>query len=484
MDTPGTISRVFFGRMRGVIMGDKTTPDQTANDLKSTKHEKVFFSFGQIAINIVWMLPGSFLTLYYTDSVGLSAAFLGTMMLICRIFDGLSDVLFGMILDKTRTRWGKARPWILFLAVPTVLSLIALFAVPTAFGENAKNVYVFITYFLMTVVTYTGINIAGNAILPRFSLTSQDRSVAIVIGTILSLVTILSMNMVIPIVIESSGGYGSQSAWMKVVLFVSAIALIGFAFLFFGVKERIPLDSLSEKSAVRKQSITEGLRTLLSNRYFYLSLAIFLANNILTGTQGIGIYYARDVFGNASLFGIMSMIGMFPMILFMPFVPMLFKKFGKRNTISAGTLLSIIAAIMMLLNPKNAVWYFIFAFIRGIGSTPMTTAVGTLAGDVVDYNQWKTGLRTEGIAVSVQSIGAKLGTGLGSALLGWILAWGGYNSALETQSASTTNAMIAIGLATPLFVYISLFIILCFWNIEKYQADIMAFIAAQNPKGE
>jgi GPH family glycoside/pentoside/hexuronide:cation symporter len=107
-----------------------------------------------------------------------------------------------------------------------------------------------------------------------------------------------------------------------------------------------------------------------------------------------------------------------------------------------------------------------------------------LAGDVVDYNQWKTGLRTEGIAVSVQSIGAKLGTGLGSALLGWILAWGGYNSALETQSASTTNAMIAIGLATPLFVYISLFIILCFWNIEKYQADIMAFIAAQNPKGE
>jgi GPH family glycoside/pentoside/hexuronide:cation symporter len=99
-----------------------------------------------------------------------------------------------------------------------------------------------------------------------------------------------------------------------------------------------------------------------------------------------------------------------------------------------------------------------------------------LAGDVVDYNQWKTGLRTEGIAVSVQSIGAKLGTGLGSALLGWILAWGGYNSALETQSVSTVNAMITIGLAVPLAVYILLFIVLCFWNIEKYQPEITAFM--------
>jgi GPH family glycoside/pentoside/hexuronide:cation symporter len=455
---------------------------ESTQNIKSTKSEKICFGLGQVAVNIVWMLPGSFLTLFYTDNVGLSAAFLGTMMLSCRIFDGFSDVLFGAILDKTKTRWGKARPWILFMAVPTVLSLIALFTVPMASRENIKNIYVFITYFVMTVITYTIINIAANAMLPRFSLTSQDRSVVIVIGTILALITILSMNMFIPGFIEANGGYGNRNAWMKVVLFVSTIALIGFTFMFFGVKERLPIDTVNEKGAIEKKSTKESLKILLSNRYFILSLVIFLINNILTGTQGIGIYYARDVFGNANTFGLMSMIGMIPMILFMPIVPMLFIKYGKRNTISAGALLAVIANVLILFNPKNIVWYLIFAFIRGIGSTPMTTAVGTLAGDVVDFNHWKNGLRTEGIAVSVQSVGAKVGTGLGSALLGWILAWGGYNSTLVTQATSTINSMIIIGVIIPLVVYIFQFVILCFWDIERYQADIMVFIAKQGER--
>ncbi|MFV0466473.1 MAG: MFS transporter [Lachnospiraceae bacterium] len=462
---------------KSIGMQKNSTLQKMNMELKSSKKEKLFFSFGQVAVNIVWLLPGSFLTMYYTDSVGISATFLGTMMLLARLFDGFSDVLFGTILDKTRTKWGKARPWILFMALPVVLSLIALFTVPTGIGDQATKIYVFTTYFIMTVVTYTVINIAVNALLPRFSLTSQDRAITTVISTIFALITILTLNMIIPSIIEKNGGFSSPHAWFIVVIAVGMVALVGLLIAFFGIKERIPLEQKPEQG--EKSQTFSSIKMMLSNRYFILSLALFLANNILTGTQSINLYYARDVFGDANLFGIMSLIGIAPMILFMPFVPLFFKKFGKRNTICAGMIISAFALLLMLLNPTNTTWFFIFSLLRGIGSAPMTAAVGTLAGDVVDYNHWKTGVRKEGIAVSMQSIGAKLGTGIGSALLGWILGWSGYNSLLAVQSEATIRAMIIICIVIPFIVSILVFTLMLFWNIEKHQEEITEFIISQ-----
>lgn len=448
-----------------------------SNSLKSTGLERFAFAFGQVAINIVWLLPGTFLTMYYTDSVGLSTAFMGTMMLICRIFDGFTDIAFGAILDKTKTRWGKARPWILWLGIPTVLSVVALFLVPTSWGEGAKNAYVFITYFFMTSVTYTGINIAGNAILPRFSLTANDRAVTSVIGTLCSLVLIVAMNMIVPGFVENHGGFASQSAWLQIVLIVSVIASVGFILMFLLIKEKVPLDVTASTEGPAADTKKGNIKDVITNKYFLVSLGIFLCANIITGTQAIQLYYARDVFGDANLFGIMSLIGMAPMLVFMPFVPALFKKFGKRNTMMAGYIVSIIALVAMLLNPRNVVWYFVFAFIRGIGTTPATTAVGTLAGDVVDFTHWKNGVRSEGIAVSVQSIGAKLGTGIGSAVLGWMLSWGGYNAALTAQSGKTQTAIIIVTIGLPLLVTLLNIVLLLLWDIEKYKPEVEAFIA-------
>lgn len=126
---------------------------------------------GDVGVNLVWTLPSSFLMLYYTDSVGISAAYIGTIMLICRLFDGFSDVLMGVVIDKTHTRWGKARPWLMLMTLPMLLSIYFTFKVPT--GEvGMQKAYTFISYFIMSVICYTAVNLSYHSMLPRFSLTS------------------------------------------------------------------------------------------------------------------------------------------------------------------------------------------------------------------------------------------------------------------------------------------------------------------------
>ena len=178
----------------------------SSNNLASTKKEKLLYSLGDVGVNLLWILPTSFLTLYYTDSVGMNAAYIGTMMLICRLFDGLSDILMGTIIDKTRTKWGKARPWLLFMGLPLVVSVLLVFSVPQNLTETGRKIYSFITYFVMSVVCYTALNLSYHALLPRFSLTSQDRSIVSVIRSIFAMLATIIVMSFTPKLIETFGG--------------------------------------------------------------------------------------------------------------------------------------------------------------------------------------------------------------------------------------------------------------------------------------
>lgn len=157
------------------------------NPLNSTPWEKFCYGMGDVGVNLVWTLPSSFLMLYYTDSVGISAAYIGTMMLICRLFDGFSDVLMGVIIDKTHTRWGKARPWLILMTIPMLLSIYFTFKVPAA-GVGMQKVYIFLSYFIMSVICYTAVNLSYHSMLPRFSLTSQDRASVSALRSIFALI--------------------------------------------------------------------------------------------------------------------------------------------------------------------------------------------------------------------------------------------------------------------------------------------------------
>ena len=432
---------------------------------------------GDVGVNLVWTLPSSFLMLYYTDSVGISAAYIGTMMLICRLFDGFSDVLMGVIIDKTHTRWGKARPWLILMTIPMLLSIYFTFKVPAA-GVGMQKVYIFLSYFIMSVICYTAVNLSYHSMLPRFSLTSQDRASVSALRSIFALIVSVVVATITPMLLAGFGGSTSQAAWSKLNLIYCVVAFVAIMITFSQVKEKKLLDENEQsKQAEPAVPLKEAVKILLSTRYFYISVFLFLSFYISNGTSGIMIYYARDVLGNENLMGLLSMSGMVPLLLAMPFVPALFKKFGKQKPMFVGMIISALCAFLMLLNPKNLMFYVGLSIVKSLASAPVMSAMYTFAGDIVDFNQWKHGIRTEGIATSVNSIGMKLGTGLGSALLGWMLAWGKYDAALAEQPSSAITAMIIVAIVIPALVSLASAVLLYFWDMEKYQPEIIAYLS-------
>ena len=451
-----------------------------SNELRSSTLQRILYGLGDVGVNILWILPSSFLTLYYTDSVGISAAFIGTMMLLCRLFDGVSDILMGTIIDKTRTKWGKARPWLLFMGLPLVISVFLAFSVPLGLSTTGQKVYVFATYFVMTVICYTAVNLAYHAMLPRFSLTSQDRSIVSAIRTIFAMVATIGVMAITPSLIESFGGVKESGAWKAIVLLYGAIATVAILITFFGVKEKLQLDTVDTQGEVMKVPLKKGIQVLLANRYFYISIFLFLTFYIANGTSGINIYYARDVLGDANLMGLITLVSLAPMLLAMPFVPVMFKKMGKRNAMITGVIISLITSAITLINPRDLTLFLSMSFVRSIGAVPLAGALYTLAGDIVDFNQWKTGVRTEGITTSVNSVGMKLGTGLGSAILGWSLALGQYSGSAISQPASAITAMIVVALVVPIVINVIALLLLLFWDLERYQPEVSAYMLEQN----
>ena len=378
------------------------------NPLNSTPWEKFCYSMGDVGVNLVWTLPSSFLMLYYTDSVGISAAYIGTMMLICRLFDGFSDVLMGVIIDKTHTRWGKARPWLMLMALPMLLAIYCTFKVPSM-SIGGQKVYTFISYFVMSVICYTAVNLSYHSMLPRFSLTSQDRASVSALRSIFALIVSVVVATITPMLLAGFGGSTSQAAWSKLTLIYCVVAFVAIIITFSQVKEKKLLDDNAQtKQAEPTVPLKDAVKILLSTRYFYISVFLFLSFYISNGTSGIMIYYARDVMGNENLMGLLSMASMVPLLLTMPFVPALFKKFGKQKPMFTGMVISAACAFLMLLNPRNLVFYLSLSVVKSVVSAPVMSALYTFAGDIVDYNQWKHGIRTEGIATSVNSIGMKL----------------------------------------------------------------------------
>ncbi|GHT94488.1 MFS transporter [Spirochaetia bacterium] len=438
----------------------------------TTMGEKIRFGLGDMGCNFGWTFISGFLTLYYTDSVGISAAFVGTMMLITRVLDGVSDLAMGVVIEKTNTRWGKARPWLLFGGVPMALSLALIFNVPAGLGETAKNGYVFLTYVFMTVIAYTAVGVAYNALIPRFSLNADDRNVVSAVRGVVVIVTALVISIGTPELLKAFGGQQSARAWSLTSILYAALALICLMITFLGVKERIPPKMDLTTGKVESTPIKRALGILLRNKYFYIATVLFIFFYAINGVGGITVYYCRDILGRFELYGLISAIGIVPMVLTIPFAPALYKKFGKRNVMLVGAVIAAGGCVVQLTAPSVLTVFLTGSVVRGFGSILFSASIFTLASDIVEFSDWKHGIRAEGLVTSVNSVGLKVGTGLGSALVGWLLDFGGYNAALGTQPRSALNSMIILQIGVPLILFAALAVLLLFWDLEKLRPQI------------
>lgn len=426
--------------------------------------ERFAYGCGDAGCNIIYTAMSGFLLLYYTDYAGVSAAAVGTIMLLSRVFDGVSDLVMGTIVDRTKSKYGKARPWIMRMCIPFAVSGILLFSVPTSWAGNAKLVYIFITYNIVSTIIYTAINVPYSTLNALMTQDPYERSVLSVYRNLLATVGSLFVNTFTLKFVEFFGD--NAAAWSKTFGVFGFISVAVFLINFFGTKERVKAVGAVD-GKVQTVSVKDGFRSLFQNKYWIIvtiMLAIMFIAMSLYG--GASVYYADLILGNRKLVAPINNAVYIAQIISMFGVAFTVKRFGKRNVMIMGCIMSILGFGIIAFSGAYIVVILSGVF-RGIGGACMGATMWAMVSDTIDYGEWKTGNRTEGLANSACSFGYKIGNGLGSALLGWILAMGGYNGQARVQTASALFSVKVAFIIIPCIIYVLIILLMTRYHLDK-----------------
>lgn len=428
--------------------------------------ERLAYGFGDFGCNIIYTAMSAFLLFYYTDYAGVSAFAVGTIMMVSRLFDGVSDIIMGVIVDRTKSKYGKARPWILRMCIPFAISGVLLFSVPTSWAETPKLIYVFITYNLVSTVVYTAINVPYSALNALMTQNPYERSVLSIFRNLLATAGTLTINIFTLPLVEFFGN--NALAWTKTFFIFGIVAIIAFLYTFWGTSERVKSVAQLQSTENNDVPVLVGIKALFKNKYWIMMtgmLALFFLMYAING--GSTVYYAKDILGDKNLVGTINGIFNIVQICGMFFIAMMIKKFGKRNIFALGLVLDIIG--MLILNYSNGVMSLIIisSVIRGLGNACGGATMWAMVSDTIDYGEWKTGYRTEGLVNSACSFGWKIGNGIGSALLGLILEAGGYVGTAITQTETALFSIEICFIWIPIAIYVIGLIIMSFYHLDK-----------------
>ena len=394
------------------------------NEKKYLKwYQKVAYGSGDLASNCGYALISSFVMLYLTNAVGLNSAVIGTLMMASKLLDGVSDIFFGGLMDKTKSKMGQARPWMLYGQIGVSACLFLVFSIPSM-STNMQYAYFFVFYTAFNAVFYTANSIAYAALAAKITKNGQERvqlgSIRFIFATFTTL--IVSYNAMT--LVEKFGG--GTKGWRTVALIFALIALVVNTFSVLMVKE-VPdedIQNVEEKKAAGEKKVSFGtsLKLLVKNPYYIIILSLYLVNYIYSGiTQGSAIYFMTYYMGNPALLGTFSLFQLVPVMLILTVTPTLVKKFGSMWKMNLyARIVTLLMGVVFLVGAlsKNLPIMLVATFIRNMAGGPLTGTLNAMVAETSDYT-WRTqGVRIDGVMFSCSSIGVKLGGGIGSAIVG------------------------------------------------------------------
>lgn len=447
------------------------------NKQKTTTLEKILYGLGGVGMNLCWTFMMMFITVYYTNSAGIAAGVVGTFMLVSRLLDGVSDIVFAALMQKVHFKMGKVRPWFLIIAPVLGISLVLCFNVPAGWSASAKGIYAFITYAFTAAVSYTIVNLAFASFLPLISGDEDDRTKTSSVGNFIIMVGMMVMNYATPLLLALRGCENSQKAWTMISIIYAVLCTIFVAMIsLIKEKEIVTAEAEEEIKAAEKQlTFTQALKYVLGNRYSWLLLAIFLFYYMLSGsTGGVIYYYFLYVIGDPTQYGNCSVAGSIALMIAITLTPVCFKKIGKRKTLIYSMVLIALSSLMVYLAPQNIALIICSTIIRQFAQAPITVATFVLVADVTTYIMKKNHVQISGYVAMTSSIGTKIGTGLGSAIVGWGLALSQFNAQAVVQSKMAISGITFMfsGLGAILAIIIA--ILISFWKIEAAIENIDA----------
>lgn len=441
-------------------------------------YNKVGYGSGDIAGNVVYALLSAFVMIYLTDTIGLNAGIVGTLIMISKIFDGISDVFFGALIDKTKSKLGKARPWMLYGYFGCALCLIAIFWIPTDLGQTAQYAWFFIAYTLLNAGFYTANNIAYSALTALITKNNEER---VQMGSIRFMfafgTSMLIQAVTVGFVAKLGGG---AEAWRIVAVVYAIIGVISNTLSVFSVKE-LPEEELSEgknkEELEEKYSLIDAFKLLIHNKYFVMICGTYLLMQLYTATLGMGIYFMKYVLGDEGLFGTFSWAVNIPMIIGLLVTPILVSKFHgmyKLNimgyVIGTAGRLGVVAAGYM----GNIPLMLVFTAVAALGMSPLQGDMNALIATTSEYTRLTTGKKVDGTMYSCTSFGTKVGGGLGTAIAGWMLAASGFVQNAATQTTSCINMLHIMYLWLPMIFNLLITLVLIKLNVEKANEELKA----------
>ncbi len=436
---------------------------------------------GALLLNAVLAI---YLNVYYTDVLKLThvwgGAFLAIFPVVTKILDAILNIVMGYFIDRTKTRQGKARPWILLSAPLLTLSGILLFTVPNG-STLVQVIWIMFSYNFYYSITYTIYNMSHSLMVPLSTRDGKQRGSLSVFNNVSSImISGMGVALIFPMLIMPHIGV-NRSAWIILMSIISIIALPLALCEYYFTKERVTEEGYNVEADQKQVSYFTQLKAIFSDKYWVLIILYFLVTIIAGFLKNTAlVYYCNYVLGKYNdgiTQTLVSAIGGLPMGIGIFIVLPLSRKFGKRNITLAGVLLIILGSIICLIAPKNLVFVLIGQFIKNMGALPGAYIFMALFADVLDHIEWKYKFRCDGISMSIYNIIQTVASGLGIGVFNFVLSRTGYiapifnttanQTVAAVQNSSVQNAIIFLFLGLELLTSIIVIFILLFLNVEK-----------------
>lgn len=433
------------------------------------------YGMGDFACNLIWQVISLYLLYFYTDVMGLAPAAIAAMFIVCRIIDAITDVLVGFAIDKTKSKWGKSRPWFLFGAIPFALSAFLAFSVPNI-SPDGKLIYAYATYIFLSFM-YTVVNIPLASILPAMTNDVNERTVLATwrkffafLGSTVVSATALTMVQL--------AGNGNEALGFRIVMGIFGVIGCLCFFLTFALVREKNLHQTEQQATLKDTAISLMQNTpwkLFALNILFMWTGYFIQSSAL-------IYYYKYYIGSTSLSSLVATImTMIPMAANLT-VPFLAKRCGKRNLYSSAASVQLAGLGIIMLADINTHLIIVGAVISACGYGIKESIYFSMQADPVDYGEWKTGIQAAGTLSSINGFLGKVAQAIAGGISGFLLAWGSYNESAAVQTSNALFAIKAMYLYIPMLLLVFSIITMSFYKLDKQFADIQKELTQRRQK--